>query len=256
MKSERKYIYGYQLTEPNSDGISLVQPSVHRWYQDEPFPWSKKQTPHRAAIHETAGGGYAVDDPVQDDSAERTLRAKGCSTHLMLGMALDFKSAVLAQHNPLDQQLVHGGALNKDSVGIDVVNPYYPHELFNGEGVIHAAWAHKKKYTLPYPEQMQALHLIVQELWQAGLLGDSDAPINFPAVKGSSFMFGPFKGFDPNASGVIAHSSVPAHADGGFPVLFLYLCQFLRWDQAYEEAVIMAESASSTKAYLGSYTLW
>ncbi|ACY13524.1 hypothetical protein [Haliangium ochraceum] len=59
------------------------------------------------------------------------------------------------------------GGHNRPSVGIEVVNPYYPRNLRDAlpwKRVIDAPWAHEKRYVVPTLEQAEATSKLVRVL--------------------------------------------------------------------------------------------
>ena len=99
-------------------------------------------------VHETVT--RSVDDTV------RVLKKRGLSVHLVLG-----PEGVFTQHGDLASDVLwHAGRHNAASIGVEVVNPYYPKHLKPGlpwSRVIEAPWAHKGQYVLPTLAQAEAI---------------------------------------------------------------------------------------------------
>jgi len=98
-------------------------------------------------VHETVTRSVAA--------TVRVLMRRRLGVHLIVGPDGD-----VTQHGDLaHDRLTHAGGHNGPSVGIEVVNPYYPY-LLKGElpwrRTIKAPWAHKGEYVLPTPAQAEA----------------------------------------------------------------------------------------------------
>jgi hypothetical protein len=91
------------------------------------------------------------------------LKKRRLGVHLVLDEHCRF-----TQHGDLAvDRLAHASQHNGPSIGIEVVNPYYPSYLKPGmawSAVIDAPWAHKKKYVLPTPAQAEAVARFVEWL--------------------------------------------------------------------------------------------
>ena len=72
----------------------------------------------------------------------------------------------ITQHGDLaHDRLAHAGGHNGPSVGIEVVNPYYPKYAsakLPWRRIIDAPWAHQRRYVVPTPEQAEATAQLVR----------------------------------------------------------------------------------------------
>lgn len=171
------------------------------------------------------------------------LTRKGLGVHLMHG-----PDGETVQHGDLlGDWLYHAAPLNKNSVGLEIVNPYYPEYLRNGMPwgrTILAPWAHKGQYVLPTMAQVEAMSLCIE--WITSPASGLRVPrtwIGFDAKRGR-FAMGKVKGAEKGAPGIYAHHYF-AHSDGAFPVLYswLRLEAGLSMCDAYETAIRLAENA-------------
>ena len=149
--SERAFIVGGKPIDPSPglDVLNFNAAGVHRFRCRDRV--GKPVT--ELVIHETV-----------TRSAEETvavLRKRRLSVHLILD-----EHGRFTQHGDLaNDNLAHASQHNVASVGIEVVNPYYPSYLKAGMAwstVIDAPWAHKKKYVLPTPAQAEAVARFVE----------------------------------------------------------------------------------------------
>lgn len=167
--------------------------------------WSRgKTTVTELVIHEPAVRGRAA--------TLKTLAAKGLSVHFTIE-----RDGSVEQHAPLDRQCAHAGSPhNRRSVGLEVINRYYGASAVEGELVIDAVWAHRKKYIVPTPEQLEATWGVVVEV----LAACPDLPRSFPGAAGDTFRWGryPWLAKEParRPGGIVAHHRWD-HADGLFP---------------------------------------
>lgn len=164
------------------------------------------------------------------------LRRRKLGVHFIIGP----KGAV-TQHNDLAlDRLAHAPPHNKRSVGIEVVTPFYPDYLGEGQPwkqVIHAKWAHKKRYVVPTPEQAEATSRLVE--W---LTSDAAIPLRIPrhwvGLKKSRMAMGRLLNGRLPKPGVWAHTYF-GHSDGAWLVLYSWLRieAGLDHEDAYDEAV-------------------
>src|SRR5690606_36552228 len=89
------------------------------------------------------------------DSTVKVLLKRKLGVQLIVG-----PDGEVTQHGDLaDDRLAHAGGHNSPSVGIEVVNPYYPKYAsakHPWKRVIDAPWAHRRRYVVPTPEQAEA----------------------------------------------------------------------------------------------------
>ncbi len=222
---------------------NTAQPGLLAWgqylacdvviYRDDPFKSRKaRRTVTQLALHEsvTCDEDVLEDEPGErNDTTERVLRRRGLGVHLMIGSTEDGKTAIVVQHNDLRDVLYHTGRpVNDLSIGVEVVNPYYPSHKGDGpwQTVIDAPWAHKGKYVLALPCQCEALWQIYEALRQIAPGTKAARRINLTgrhwgeSQKGN-FALSPKKAsLKRNTPGILAHYHYGHHADGAFPALY------------------------------------
>lgn len=167
--------------------------------------WSRGTTKIvEIVIHEPAVRGRAA--------TLKTLAAKGLSVHYTIE-----RDGSVEQHAPLDRQCAHAGSPhNQRSVGVEVINRYYGASAVEGELVIDAVWAHRRRYIVPTPEQLEATWGVVVEV----LAACPDIPRSFPGVDGPKFRWGRYPWLTGHLArrpgGIVAHHRWD-HADGLVP---------------------------------------
>jgi len=164
-------------------------------------------------LHESAGG-------VDGFRTLAYLDSKGYGVHLCV-----HPGGVVTAHADLrDDVLVHGNQLNKTSVGVEVVNPYYGCRVRAPYADTLPAqwWTHQDVrrglvggYLLPTVAQVRALELLVP--WVCELTG---VPLVFPTADLDAdhprirlWRLGAKPG-----PGVVAHRDFARHADGRYPL--------------------------------------
>ena len=156
----------------------------------------------------------------------------------------------VTQHGDLaHQRLAHAGGHNGPSVGLEVVNPYYPYLLRDGlpwRRTIDAPWAHKDVYVLPTPAQAEAVACLIGWLASPAAQG-LDIPRRWFGVEAGRVRMGRVDGAEQRRPGIYAHHAF-AHADGAWPVLYAWLRleAGLPACKAYEEAAARATGARKT----------
>ena len=149
--TERAFIVGGKRLEPppDLDVLNFNAAGVHRFRCRDRA--GKPVT--ELVIHETV-----------TRSAKETvavIKNRKISVHLILD-----EHGRFIQHGDLaNDNLAHASQHNVASVGIEVVNPYYPSYLKPGmpwSTVIDAPWTHKKKYVLPTPAQAEAVARFIE----------------------------------------------------------------------------------------------
>ena len=205
-----------------------------------------------ADVHRFTGRsrtGRAVTEVVVHESVTRSaadtvavLKRRKLGVHLIVA-----PDGLVTQHGDLaHDRLAHAGGHNGPSVGIEVVNPYYPRYLRDGlpwSRVIDAPWAHRDRYVLPTPEQAEATARLVGWLTSPAAEGLS-VPRTWRGLDGTHLAMGRVPGGDERRPGVWAHHYFH-HADGAWPVLYAWLRveAGLAPCAAYEDAVRRAEGA-------------
>lgn len=232
------------------EGVDVVQ--------GKPFKArSRTRKCTRIVVHEsvTTDADVATDR----DSTERILRKKGLGVHVMC----DAGDGQLVQHNDLSNDVVsHASGFNVNSIGVEVVTPYYGHLLkpsMPWKRVIDAPWAHKKRYVVPTLQQLSTLVRFIQAVTdvEAGMV---HVPRDWPGVtetrvctddnlqlsKRSISMGRLNMAYHDRDSepGIWAHGYTE-HADGFFPVLFCWLVMEYgcAHGEAYELAIELASGA-------------
>jgi hypothetical protein len=196
--------------------------------------------------------GRAVNEVVVHESVTRSaastvavLQRRGLGVHLMVA-----PDGGVTQHGDLlDDRLAHAGGHNGPSVGLEVVNPYYPTHLRDGlpwSRVIEAPWALRDRYVLPTPEQAEATSKLLGWLASPKALG-LDIPREWIGVDDGRVRMGRVDGGDQRRPGVYAHHYF-GHADGAWLILYAWLRLEVGLPPcvAYEEAVARATSARRT----------
>jgi len=155
-------------------------------------------------------------------SAEETvavLKKRRLSVHLILD-----EHGRFTQHGDLaNDNLAHASQHNVASVGIEVVNPYYPSYLKPGmpwSTVIDAPWAHKKKYVLPTLAQAEAVARFVE--WVTSPASCLAIPRTWIGLAGTKLAMAEVESAAKLKPGVYAHHYF-GHADGSLLVLYAWL---------------------------------
>lgn len=223
-------------------------------HKDDDFKVKKKRkhVVTQIVVHENVGPDHDVledEEGEEDDRTEKTLEKKGLGLHFMIGIPDDdFDASQVVQHNDLHDLLFHAGPLNTRSIGIEIINPYYPPASLKRlpwKHVIDAKWAHKKRYLLPTQAQMECLWRLVRGICDSSWPGGIEIPMTFVGADDNRgrLLMGMDKGIKTSTAGVWAHG-YNNHADGFFPVLYCWLrSRFMDPDQAYLNAVAMAKKA-------------
>lgn len=167
------------------------------------------------------------------------LKKRGLSVHLVLG-----PDGELTQHGDLATDVLwHAGPVhNRPSIGVEVVNPYYPRNLKPGlpwSRVIDAPWAHEGRYVLPTPAQAEAVSALIAWATSAPAPAPCLAvPRTWVGLNEGYMQLGPVTAAAKPVVGVLAHHYF-GHADGAWLVLYAWLRleAGLAPDVAFEEAV-------------------
>ena len=227
---DRLWLEGLFYDAPREYGFeNFIVPWVERLAGP---PRRKKVT--EIVIHETV----TISTPI----TVGVLKKRRLGVHFIVGS----KGEITQHADPTMDQLAHCGRVhNSHSVGIEIVNPYYPEYNTDGpwERVIGARWAHKRKYVVPTPEQAEANWLLVDTL--LGIKTDSfDIPRKWIGHNPEKQRFAmsritrarlPFPG-------VMAHNAF-GHADGSWPLLYCFLRDTGKEPaEAYGIAVVLAET--------------
>lgn len=171
------------------------------------------------------------------------LQQRGLGVHIIIG-----PDGIIHQHGDLfDDELWHASQHNGPSVGIEVVNPYYPRYRPTNSPwttVIDAPWAHEGKYVVPTVDQAEACCQFTS--W---LCGENSDAIQVPRIWHGMRADGRMTfGLVPSAAkcspGIYAHYYF-GHCDGAWLALYCWLRMVaeLSVDDAYLTAVTRATGA-------------
>jgi len=171
----------------------------------------------------------------------RVLERRSLGVHFIVG-----PDGAVTQHGDCTlDRMAHAGRHNLPSVGIEVVNPYYPKYLRSAhpwQQVIDAPWAHKKQYVVPSKAQAEATAQLVAWLTQGngGLL----IPRRWIGLKKSRLAMGRVLSAKFRKPGIYAHTYF-GHADGPWLILYAWLRleAGLAPEAAYDEATRRATGA-------------
>jgi hypothetical protein len=185
----------------------------------------------------------------------KVLQAKGLSVHCILGTEGDAHWYL----DPVGEYGLHAGVSDKGScpshnlrsVGIEMVNPYYPVTKAGvnqerqakeaGYGpAISAIWAHRGRYLVPPQAQCEALWRRIRKVMELC----PDIPPEFPGAKGGLFRWGRIERH--TVPGIMAHHRWH-HSDGLFPEHYCFL-RVVGYEpsHAYEVTLKMASSGMRT----------
>jgi hypothetical protein len=170
------------------------------------------------------------------------LQKRKLSTHLIVD-----PYGRISQHGDLGTDLLfHAANHNDASVGVEVVNPYYPRLRKPGDPwsrFIQAPWADEGVYVLPTPAQAEALAQLVAFVTSTRSL---NVPRRWIGLEGRRYRLGPVPGAATPSEGVLAHHAF-GHADGAWLVLYsvLRLEARLTPERAYAVAVSLATGAKT-----------
>ena len=176
------------------------------------------------------------------DTTVRVLKRRKLGVHVIIG-----PNGEVIQHGDLaNDWLYHAGIHNGPSVGIEVVNPYYPKYRWSGSAwtrTIEAPWAHQGHYVLPTAEQAEATSLLVNWLSSEQAEGLS-IPRRWIGLNKKRMAMGRVFAAKLRKPGIYAHHYF-GHADGAWLVLYCWLRAEAGFDpeQAYDEAVKRAVGA-------------
>ena len=225
------FIVAGEVLEPPAglDLRSFRDPNVHRFTGRE----RAGSTVTEVVVHES------VTRSAPDTVA--VLKRRGLGVHLIVA-----PDGRVTQHGDLSlDRLAHAGGHNGPSVGVEVVNPYYPTHLRDGlpwSRVIDAPWAHRDRYVLPTPEQAEATARLVG--WLTSPAAGLSIPRTWRGLEGTRLAMGRVADGDQRRPGVWAHHYFH-HADGAWLVLYAWLRleAGLASCTAYEEAALRATGA-------------
>ena len=155
-------------------------------------------------------------------TTERVLKRRGLGVHLMV----DAYGNVTQHADLASRRLAHASPRNQRSVGLEVVNPYYPKYLrkkspWSGDP-IQAQWADKGRYVLPTLPQAEATAHLLFWLTSPAAKG-LDIPRQWVGIEGNRLAMSRVPGAkESTRPGIYAHTYFK-HADGAWPVLYAFL---------------------------------
>jgi len=223
--NERAFIVGGKVIEPppGLDVLNFNDPSVHRFGGRDRTGKPVTELVVHETVTRSTGDTVAV------------LKKRRLGVHLILD-----EHGRFTQHGDLaDDRLAHASQHNAPSIGIEVVNPYYPRYLKPGMAwstVIDAPWAHEKKYVLPTPAQAEAVSRFIE--WVTLPASGLDIPRTWIGLNGTALAMGPVESAAKLRPGLYAHHYF-GHADGAWLVLYAWLRleAGLAPEAAFDEAV-------------------
>jgi hypothetical protein len=222
----RLLVKGVALRPPPGLAVTnYLDPSVHHFRGRS----RRGRTINEIIIHETVTRSVA--DTVS------VLRRRGLSVHLIVG-----PDGRITQHGDLaDAHLAHAGRThNRVSVGVEVVNPYYPRNLRAGlpwSRIIEARWAHRGRYVLATRQQAEAIARLIA--WITSPRARALAiPRTWIGLSRGRLAMSRVPGANRPRPGIYAHTYF-GHADGAWLVLYAWLRleADLSPNRAYDEAV-------------------
>lgn len=172
-----------------------MEATVPRLGQIFPSGRLRPKAPDMIVIHESV--------TLTREACEAVLRRRGLGVHAIID-----EHAQAWLYNDPSIALAHAGKLNTRSIGVELINPYYPDTaaasaLWRERPVHRERWAHKGRYVVPTPEALECL-------WQT--VHAFCVQYSIPARIVSS-----------PEPGIIAHAHSPfdAHADGVAPAEYI-----------------------------------
>ncbi|MEE9554144.1 MAG: N-acetylmuramoyl-L-alanine amidase [candidate division Zixibacteria bacterium] len=217
---------------PGLDVTNYNHPQVYRFRGR-----NRSVTVNEIIIHESVTRSVA--DTVN------ILRNRNLGVHLMIGP----DGRITQLGDLLNVSLGHAYPHNTRSVGVEVVNPYYPKycraRLPWGK-IITAGWAHEGRYVLPTIDQAEAVACLIGWITSPAARGLS-VPGNWIGVTGNRISMSRVTDTDRARPGIYAHTYFH-HADGAWLILYswLRLERRLTREQAYREAIRLGTTAKKT----------
>lgn len=180
----------------------------------------------------------------------RNRKPKPLGIHLVVT-----EDATVIQHADLLHKMGHAGPHNPCSVGIELTNPFYPHNLFKKgkrrQGLVweriieDAPWAHKGKYVLPTPAQAETNYQLVKWLVETDIEGVLEIPRVWRGYSDGDLAMHRVAGGKKRSPGIWAHTYWN-HSDGAWLVLYAWLRDFgYEPSRAFEEAIRRATDVMS-----------
>ena len=149
------------------------------------------------------------------EKCEAVLKKKELGVHFII----DYDGKIYQYCDPIQESPAHANQLNSSSVGIEIINPYYPHLWGDPWFVLEPDqwWTHNKKgkekgYVAPTEKQITSCRALVKWLCE----NIETIPLAFPTkdlgprktrIKG-------WKDKEKPEPGIVAHRDFASHADG------------------------------------------
>jgi hypothetical protein len=167
----------------------------------------RKESPIHIVIHESVTRSR--------EKCVEVLQKKELGVHFMI----DYDGKVYQHCDPLKDAPAHANQLNSSSIGIEIINPYYPH-LWGDPWIVLEPdqwWTHNKRggekgWVAPTEKQIQSCRELV--IWLCENI--ESLPLCFPTKE-----LGPrktrikgWKDREKPEAGIVAHRDFASHADG------------------------------------------
>ncbi len=189
-------------------------------------------------VHETVTRTWQSTVSVLKPKSSTNPNGQGLGVHFIVD-----PTGYIYQHGDLQKDMLwHANAHSLASVGIEIVNPYYPNIMPKGGAwseTIVAPWADKGRYCLPTLNQLEATSNLIQ--WLSSSNSKLEIPKTWVGVTSDLKMVMGLLPKDNKIPGIYAHHYF-GHADGCFPVLYSWLRLEANKDpqQAYDKAKELA----------------
>jgi hypothetical protein len=198
-------IFGQRMEIPG-----LMQPLIYR-----PHTLGGRERP-RGTVVNSAILHQSVTNTV--DRCERVLQRRG----LGVDFAIDHDGTVICYRDIGTHYSAHGNERNRTSVGIEVINPYYPsaaRDHWKDEPIVASRTAHKGREILDTDAQLAALAALVRFLASLDLDGPGGRsigiPLMFPTTKPGKTSRGHSSWWNNKIGGIIAHGHRPGRYPAG-----------------------------------------
>lgn len=246
--SEKVIVGGRPLAPPNGVSVkNFLDPSVCR------FVNQKRSSPvTEFVVHETVTRSWASTVKVLQPKSATNPGGRGLGVHFIAD-----PDGTLYQHGDLATDLLwHASQHNGPSVGVEVVNPYYPKIAPSGgpwtDIILNAPWAAGGKYVVPTPDQAETVAQTI--LWITSPDSGLAIPRTWVGLRGNVLAMGPFAAAKTTSPGIYAHHYF-GHADGAWLILYSWLRieAGLSPSDARAEAIRLATGAKPSGVDLSQY---
>jgi hypothetical protein len=193
-KYQHHLIVDDQLIEaPGVQVVNFLNGNCHR------FKSKRRIEPTEIVIHESVTYGW--------EKTVAILRRRHLGVHLIA-----HEDGTVTQHADLCDRMIHAGAHNSHSIGLECQNVYY-HHLAPERPWIAAKWAHKGKYVLPTGKILETVPKLVRLICDAL----PSIPMKFAGEKDDGTIHMSRYPNRKPSPGIWAHSGF-GHADGSYIV--------------------------------------